>query len=105
MREQHEPAYLALRESARLDATNPMVYVGLFEVCAKLSRTDEARAWCQRAVEVDPMHLPSRVNLAYMRIVTNDLDTARKEVDELLRLAPDNERVLALKRELEARGK
>lgn len=100
-----EPAYLALRESVKLDANNPTTYVALFEVCARLNRTDEARAWCQRAVEVDPTYLPSRVNLAYLLLKTGDLAAARVQVDELLRLAPQNERVLAMKRELESRGK
>ncbi|MBI5362934.1 MAG: tetratricopeptide repeat protein [Planctomycetes bacterium] len=105
LKDQFEPAYLALRESARLDANNPTVYVALVEACAKLMRADEARAWCQRAVELDPLHLPSRVNLAYMTLVAGDLDAAKAQVDELVRIAPENERVQALKRELEARGR
>ncbi|MBK7874615.1 MAG: tetratricopeptide repeat protein [Planctomycetes bacterium] len=105
LRGELEPAYQALRESVKLDANNPTTYVALFEACARLNRVDEARAWCQRSVDLDPTFLPARVNLAHMLIVTGDLAAARVQIDELYRLAPQNERVLAMKRELEARGR
>lgn len=98
-----EPAYQALRESARLDPNNPTTYVALFEVCTRLKRGGEALAWCRRSVELAPSHVPSRVNLAQGLLSSGDLDGARAQIAELLRLAPQNERVLALKRELEAR--
>lgn len=100
-----EPAYAALRESVRLDPNNTQVYVALTEVCMRVQRVDEAFAWGSRAVELDPAHLPSRVNLAHICILKRDFAAARRHVDELLRVAPKNERVRALAAELEKSGR
>ena len=105
VRGQYDLAYPALRESLRLDANNPIVYVALFETSARLGRQDEALAWCRRAVEVDPTYFPARVNLAYMLLKTKDLAGARAVIGELERLAPTHERVQALRSELEALGR
>lgn len=98
-----EDAYAALKTSHKLDANNAMTAFALAEVCAQLRREPEARAWCAKAVEMDPASVPARVNLAVLTLRAGEVADARRQVEELKRMAPENERVLALARELEKR--
>lgn len=103
LRERFEEAYQSLTQSIKLEPANKSTPLALSEVCARLKRFDEAGAWAQKALQADPNSLQARMQVATLALRRGALEEAAAHVQELARLAPRDERVAALRKELERR--
>lgn len=97
-------AYSELERSVQLDARNPQAYIALSETAARLRRFPEARTWCRKVLELEPGHVPTRVNLALLSIQENDLEEAKRQLLECEKQAPELPKVKAIREELKRRG-
>lgn len=101
LRERFEEAYQALTQSIKLEPANASTPLALSEVCSRLKRFDEAGAWAQKALQADPSSVPARMNVVALALRRGALEEAAAHMQELTLLAPRDERVAALRKELE----
>lgn len=97
-------AYAELERSVELDARNPQAFVALGETAVRLRRMSDARQWWRKVLELDPGHVPTRVNLALLSIQESDLEEAKRQLLECEKQAPEQPKVKALREELRKRG-
>lgn len=98
--ERREEARVALAEAARLDPNSVDVLGIHADNLMKLYRFDEALGHWERVCEIAPDHLPGRYNLCRCQLQLGKLDDARVTYQALRRMAPSNQAVGALGKEL-----
>jgi tetratricopeptide (TPR) repeat protein len=96
-----DEAYESLRQAVRFDARNPDAHHALALVCANLGRYDEARDGLESTTTLDPERWEAFVTLARVNVLQNDLDGARAALARAQRIAPQEELVKGMTREIE----
>jgi tetratricopeptide (TPR) repeat protein len=101
----YEGAYGELKAAAAMDARDVRVYLALTETAAHLARTEEARGWCRRALDLDANSVPGLGLQATLALTAGDLDEAQVAVTALEQFAPQDPRTLRLRSELQKAGR
>ncbi|HEX2339773.1 MAG TPA: tetratricopeptide repeat protein [Vicinamibacterales bacterium] len=78
-----------LRRRVDADPTS-IAFAALAEEYRRLGQFQEAVDVCRRGLERHPAYLSAKVTLARALIELNQLDEAQRELDEVLRIAPEN---------------
>jgi tetratricopeptide (TPR) repeat protein len=99
-----EGAARELLRTVELDARNPQHFLALAEVSFRRNRSDEARMWCRKALEIEPSDVTARVNLAVMAMRAGDWTEARGALAVLQQQAPDDPRTISLEKDIRNRG-
>lgn len=94
-------SYAAWKRALECDAENAALLLPLADAAARAGNLDDARMWCLRALDADASNLDARVNLGHVALRRNDRVELARVLQELGRMAPDDARVLALRRAAE----
>src|SRR3954471_6766631 len=78
-----------LRRRVQKDPAS-IAFAQLAEECRRAGHHQEAVDVCRAGLELHPGYLSARVTLGRALIELNDLDTARAELEHVLRSAPEN---------------
>ena len=78
-----------LRRRVDADPTS-IAFAALAEEYRRLGQFQEAVDVCRRGLERHPAYLSAKVTLARALIELSQLDEAQRELDEVLRIAPEN---------------
>jgi tetratricopeptide (TPR) repeat protein len=78
-----------LRRRVDADPTS-IAFAALAEEYRRLGQFQEAVDVCRRGLERHPAYLSAKVTLARALIELGQLDEAQRELDEVLRIAPEN---------------
>jgi cellulose synthase operon protein C len=78
-----------LRRRVDADPTS-IAFAALAEEYRRLGQFEEAVNVCRRGLERHPAYLSAKVTLARALIELSQLDEAQRELDEVLRIAPEN---------------
>jgi tetratricopeptide (TPR) repeat protein len=78
-----------LRRRVDADPTS-IAFAALAEEYRRVGQFQEAVDACRRGLERHPAYLSAKVTLARALIELNELDEAQRELDEVLRIAPEN---------------
>jgi len=100
-----EGSYRELKAAIELDDRDPRMYLSMAGTAAQLSRLDEARLWCRKAIEFDPFSVPARRLQGGLALSAGDLDEASAALAVLARVAPQDERTVALREALKKAGR
>jgi len=101
----YEGAYRELKSAAGMDARDIRVYLALADTASRLGRSEEARAWCRRALDLDSGSLPGLGMQATLALSAGDLDEAQTALTALEQVAPQDKRTLWLRSELQKAGR
>jgi len=100
-----EGSYQELKAAIALDDRDPRMYLSMAGTSAQLSRLDEARIWCRKALEFDPYSVPARRLQGGLALLAGDLDEASGALAILTRVAPQDERTVSLREALKQAGR
>jgi protein O-GlcNAc transferase len=100
-----EGGYAELEKAVALDARDASMFVALADLAARLGRREQARGWCRKVLELDSNSVSGRGLQGLLALGAGDLDEARAALAVLEKFAPQDERTVLLRSELEQAGR
>ncbi len=95
-RRKFKPAEKRFRELLERKATSPSVYRGLADLYRLTGRHDRARAWLDKALELEPGAAETWADLGFWHLRYGDLDTAEVKARKALEISPEHHNGLLL---------
>jgi len=89
-------AYAELQAAARLEDEIPSAEITMAQLYDKAKDRAGAEKWIKQAVTTDPKRAKTRLEAAQWLLRTGNLDEAKAQVDEALKLEPDSQDALFL---------
>ncbi|MDP7591357.1 MAG: sulfotransferase [Litorilituus sp.] len=93
----YRASYDIFTRCVNLVANVPQLWLSLASACERLKRYTEAEQALVRAVELNPVFLPSLQAIAVFYCQSNQRDIANKYLDDLIKIHPENCQAFALK--------
>ncbi len=89
-------AYAELQAASRLDEEIPSAEITMAQLYDKGKDRASAEKWIKQAVTADPKRAKTRLEAAQFLLRTGNLDEAKEQVNEALKLEPDSQDALFL---------
>ena len=96
--------YRELKAAAALDARDTRLLFDLGDTCWRLGRLEEARAFARKGLELEPNSLAGRLMQGVFAQQASDFDEARAALAVRERLAPQDQKTVALREQLQKSG-